>query len=492
MTWTRTGHVFISSHDARAQFGLSRPDLAQLRKNSIVKECPFGGDTLRIQYPLDEVVALAKEKLGDERILAEYERHLRQETQDGGDAKRRNSVFGYRADRYWYSAPSTSTVEGRESVRQGLVSNSMICCVKSVVWFYTGSHAIFADLMHSVADVANYGYRLLELRRSSQTRDHTHPYGYAPLRYITADRSFVILGGLGCIVPFWASASEMHAMLNGSVVASALTTDMLLPSAVVFGASMVLEGLAVRTAYHEILGQAKAMMTQEELEACTAPWMRCARYLKEGPDIMSVATLCEASSGVVGAGVGLGGLALSWYFETAIFDVGASLIMASSVGAVAGFLMQRSGSALLGRTLPTTRMLNIVERLQERPTVEAVYDVKTEVLGTDTVRFKAEVQFNAEAITESILGIGRPSSLITPENITMAPDRMPEKLETQLQEILPKLRNGFSSNVEAENWLHENNALFYEALAWEIKMTERQIRADLQDFRNVHIDLEPW
>merc|ERR1719401_1472534 len=80
--------------------------------------------------------------------------------------------------------------------------------------------------------------------------------------------------------------------------------------------------------------------------------------------------------------------------------------MASSVGAVSLGLLHRSGEALLGRTLPMKRVELIVERLEERATIFAVYDVKTEVVGTDTVRFKAEVHFNSEAITKCILQIG--------------------------------------------------------------------------------------
>merc|ERR1712178_595094 len=104
----------------------------------------------------------------------------------------------------------------------------------------------------------------------------------------------------------------------------------------------------MRTAYHEIVGQAMAGMTHQE-DLALGNWKRCVRYIRDGPDVMSVATFCEASSGVLGGGVGLCGLGLSWYYGTALFDVGASVIMASLVGAVSFFLLQRSGSALLGR-----------------------------------------------------------------------------------------------------------------------------------------------
>ena len=36
-----------------------------------------------------------------------------------------------------------------------------------------------------------------------------------------------------------------------------------------------------------------------------------------------------------------------------------------------------------------------------------MHDVKTEVYGTKAVRYKAEIQFNAEAITRRCRGLGR-------------------------------------------------------------------------------------
>lgn len=282
-------------------------------------------------------------------------------------------------------------------------------------------------------------------------------------------------------------------MLHGDVAASVMDSNMLAASGFVFVTSMALESFAMRTAYREILVQSEAGMTPQELASLTSPSSRTIAYCRDGPDIMSVATFCEASSGVVGAGVGLTGLGLSWYFQTAVFDVGSSLLMASSVGMVSFFLLQRSGAALLGRTLPISRVIPIVERLEERRTITSVYDVKTQVLGTDTVRFKAEVLFNAEAITDSILGTSRPEEdTFSTDDGAPRPERVPVRLETQLKDLLGKAQGGFASEEKMTDWLHENNAIFYETLAWELKQVERQIRVDLQDFRHVYIDLEPW
>ena len=74
---------------------------------------------------------------------------------------------------------------------------------------------------------------------------------------------------------------------------------------------------------------------------------------------MSVATLLEAATGVLGGGIGLVGLSLSWYCQSRVYDIGASLVMGSLVSGVSYFLLQRTQAALLGRALPEHLVMNL-------------------------------------------------------------------------------------------------------------------------------------
>jgi len=517
-------------------FALTREDLSTL--SFFTKESPYEAQNPPFrQYELQEVVKLALHKHGEEGLLKHFWSgvlpaskrllpgnvpqlygHLGEE-ESGDDMSVR-----YTQKKYWYNSPSTSTVEGRQSVLQGLRTNVAICSVKSGVWVMTGSHVVFADLMHSFADVANYSYRLLELNRSSRTRDAAHPYGYAPLRYITADRSFVFLFFVGGVCPVIIGLRELTAHIP--------VCDHLIAPAIVFLASAVLEGAAVKAAYHEILSQAEKEQVESAVSWLPLNFGRVFGYLREGRDVMSTATFTEASSGVLGAGVGLGGLWASWYLQSGVPDVGCSIVMGALVCGVSSFLMRKSGNALLGRTLPSWRVQALVSRLESHPAVCSLYDVKTEIVGTDTVRFKAEVQFNSHAITERLLQAGlRPST--AHGSTTLAAESQPiaaaaataaacaafgagampsseapsaaatyATLSKRLQRALPELASvtaQSSATTEAQGrvtamspWLCRNNDLFYEALVWELKDVERVLRAELGDFKNVHIDLEPW
>jgi len=511
-------NIWIRGSEARKKFKLTRDDLVDL--TSIQKESPYevGGPPFQ-QYPLQEVVQIALRKHGVETLLRHYIYNSRRKRFSKDAYRKSGKLYGtYEEEldddvgggnrlpfkRYWYNAPSASTTEGRESVLKGLKVNSAICVAKGGVWFATGSHVMFADWMHSIADVANYSYRLIELKRSAKFRDGAHPYGYAPLRYITADRSFVFLLFVGGVFPLLTGLSELIEA-HGKVPLG----EHLLAPAVVFLISAGLEGVAVSTAYREILslsekeGASADSQTKAEFRELRSTFFGrlrlVRRYLGEGRDVMSTATFTEASSGVLGAGVGLCGLASSWIYQSGTPDVAASMVMASMICGLGTFLLRNSGTALLGNTLPDVRVEDLVSLIEAHAAVVCVYDVKTELVGTDTVRFKAEVQFNPQTITERILDVGchledaaNWSSKGTPPHALDARAVLAE----QMQNILPHLKHGAPKtgepDAERDAWLFRNNSMFYEALAWELKDVERLLRHELVDFRNVHIDLEPW
>jgi len=546
----------IRRKDAKSWFGFSSDDLQALEDRVVLKQSPYETShavgALR-HYAADDLVELMSQKRADDpkkwshdQILHNYKQYLKKPTGErarlreklygGGSGEAQVRLYGNQALRAALRKQTAGSLEGRESIQQGLISNVAICLVKGTVWIITGSHAIFADLMHSTADVSNYAYRLYTLPQTSKERDFTRPYGYATLRFIAADRSFVILGGLGFVVPFITAGGELwHALARHASVDTIAATVAVAPeshliaAAGIFLASMALEGVAMRTALHEILEAAP----QGEFWGMT-PAERLRRYMREGADIMTVATFTEAGSGVVGSAVGICGIALSYYFESGIWDMGASLIMATAVGGAAKFLLSRSGDLLMHSTLPVQRVERLVDKLEALPSIVAAYDVKTQVIGTDTVRFKAEVQFNPEAITAElidrrVMGLvgsvglagdaqGARSELLDSPRVSATPgwghggkqnlaaqrslelqfkhQRMLSNTMAQLRGQLTKqvrlMNAGLDSPEATEDWLYDTTTIFYEALAWQTKRAEEVLLEELRDYRHVHIDLEPW
>ena len=166
-----------------------------------------------------------------------------------------------------------------------------------------------------------------------------------------------------------------------------------------------------------------------------------------------------------------GGVLLASHYGTMLPDTLASLAMSGCVGGVALFLLSRSTQSLLGKTLPLPQVLDITRMLKDDPVVVAVYDVKTEVLGVTTVRFKAEIEFNAEAVTRRRISDGG------------------------WEDVCRSMRA--AADVEGvatgEDWVMKNDSLFLFALTGEIKRLETNIKKMLgPQFTTVHCDLEPW
>eukprot|EP00755_Sulcionema_specki_P022445 Sspe_Gene.76528::Locus_47820_Transcript_2_2_Confidence_0.750_Length_1789::g.76528::m.76528/K14696/SLC30A9, ZNT9; solute carrier family 30 (zinc transporter), member 9 len=445
-------HVSMSPRRARQDFGLTNKDLQGLKP--VIRENPYGdkyNDFLLYWKP--DVVKRALQLRTEEQLVSHY-----RETLDSKyHADKARKIYGMAGVRRWYHEPTGRSPEGMKSIQQGLISNTVVCGLKAGAFTYTGSAAIFADMMHSAADAANYLYRLMSLRWSKQQADVHHPYGYAPLRYICADRSFVSLLMIGGIIPLLHGIHEITQLL--SFVTLAPPPNLLLISGSVLGGSVLMEMLALRAASAEIKEQAKERNIPFKVA------------LLQGTDIMSSATFLEAGCGVVGGLVGMTGLFITFLTGNAVADAAASVLMAGIVTGTASFLLGRTGSALLGQTIPVDRVTSVISMLEEDEVVEDVYDVKTQVFG-NTARFKAEVHFNAEAVTRKRLQL---------ENVS-------SKQAQQLHDELKCLK----TVKESEDWLMRNDAQFMLAISHETTRLKYLVRSHLSEYQLVYVDLNPW
>ena len=76
--------------------------------------------------------------------------------------------------------------QGKGAVRAilyALVANAGIAVAKGGAAFWTGSGAMLAETLHSIADCANQGLLLLGLKRSQRPADANHPLGYGRATY---------------------------------------------------------------------------------------------------------------------------------------------------------------------------------------------------------------------------------------------------------------------------------------------------------------------
>jgi zinc transporter 9 len=134
------------------------------------------------------------------------------------------------------------------SVRLSIATNTAIAVSKGFGWFVTGSPTLFAETIHSLADVGNQVLLQIGEVRSRAGPDRAHPFGRGQETYFWALVSAVSVFFVGCGINLY---HGMHALIDPqpSEPFSLLVLGLLL-------FALVLESYTFRTAWREIGGRA--------------------------------------------------------------------------------------------------------------------------------------------------------------------------------------------------------------------------------------------
>lgn len=322
--------------------------------------------------------------------------------------------------------------------------NSANFVAKSVAWMYTGSHSMFAESVHSLADTVNQLILAVGIRKSLQSPTADHPYGYHPMRYIAPLISGVGIFCVGCglsiyhgfealmssepelfISPFWA-----YGILSFSLVSESTTLIMAL-KALRYGAK-------------------KSKQTVRE-------------YVAQNSDPGLIVVLLEDLAAVLGIGVAAGCMALSSYFNTHVFDACGSLIIGSLLGAVATFIIKKNTTALVGKSIPRKTLNNINRIIEKDVLIRAIHDVKATDLGNGVVRYKAEVDVDGRELTRKYL----------------------EKID--LKELLSDIKE-IKSEKDAETFVLAHGEGVVDLLGAEVDRIEKELRVSIITSMKVLVD----
>jgi len=337
----------------------------------------------------------------------------------------------YIRDRRYSTRVTTST----RAVTVALSVDLVIGTAKVVTFLLTGSTAIMAEMLHSVADLTNQGLLVIGIARSRRGPDRNYPYGFGRSRYIWAllSAAGVLFVGSGVSVVrgverVWAPEPLEHLGWGLGVLLVSLVAESI---SFLFGLS------AVRSSARE----AKQSVRQ---------------YIGIGPDPMGVAVVLEDASAVFGVLLASAGIALAEFTGNPAWDGAASVAIGLLLGASAIFLINRNRRLLLGPAPSSESVARMMSILEGSPVVSKIYDVKLSQLGADAVRFKAEVTFDGRALAKRLLqGTDLDatwSSLTGPEalerllvefgsEVTDAIGDEIDRLEAELAEAAPEARH---------------------------------------------------
>src|SRR6478609_7948824 len=86
---------------------------------------------------------------------------------------------------------------GSKAIVAAFLANIGIAVAKIIAWLLSGSAAMMAEAIHSLADSGNQLLLMFGGRRSRRAADRDHPFGYGRERYIYAFLVSIILFSVG-------------------------------------------------------------------------------------------------------------------------------------------------------------------------------------------------------------------------------------------------------------------------------------------------------
>lgn len=263
----------------------------------------------------------------------------------------------------------------RLAILAALVANSTIAVAKFVAFALTGSAAMLAEAIHSVADSSNQGLLLYGSRAARQPADITHPFGRGKEVYFWSFLVAVMLffgGGVWAFLHGWEAISHPEPL--GSLTAGFVVLTLAL------GLESVSFGIAVRE-FNRRRGS-------------TPIW----RAIRESKDASLIVILLEDTAAMLGLILALGGTTLAWATGDSRWDGAASLLIGVMLAVVAVVLAAEIKALLIGEAAGRRDRALIGAVLLEVDEISAVGRLLTMHMGPDDLLVNVEVDF-VESVT---------------------------------------------------------------------------------------------
>ncbi|XP_062514812.1 proton-coupled zinc antiporter SLC30A9, mitochondrial-like [Corticium candelabrum] len=456
-TYTYQGNTYISATRALNDYLLDFSDLDNLTQYAVRDAYGDAERPVELMYRLQDVRQKAFQVWGSKEALENEAKQRQLETEE--DEKRRKQLgaligylkksvkdktrqavdheaFGAREDRVSFLHGSARIV------MYAIVSNATVMLFKVVAWLYTGSSSMLSESIHSFVDTANQALLAFGIAQSIRRPDPDHPYGFSRAQYV-----YALISGMGVFF-LGAGVSLYHGVTS---LLHPPTLQSLPVALTVLGGSLLVETGVLLSAFSHIRRSAfDSKVSFRE-------------YVIRGRDPSAVAVLMEDSAAVLGVFLAASCLGLTYVFNNPVYDAIGSICIGTLLGTVALFLVRRNGELLVGRTIDAHKLRQIIEIIEDDVMVRSIHDVKAVDLGANTLRFKAEVNFDGREVARAHVS------------------RL--DLEPLLREVSQLTTVG-----EFEQFLLHHGEQVVDVLAIEVDRIEKNIKKANPDCR--HVDLE--
>ncbi|MDP8977502.1 MAG: cation diffusion facilitator family transporter [Actinomycetota bacterium] len=256
------------------------------------------------------------------------------------------------------------------AVVAAMCANLGVAAAKFIAFAVTGSAAMLAEGLHSVADTSNQALLMLGQERSRKAPTQMHPFGYGPERYFWAFLVAVLLF----------TGGSMFSLYEGyQKVVAPHTLGNLRWAFGVLVVAMVFEGFSLRTAVREANAER------------TGSWWR---YIRGTRTPETAVVLLEDTAAETGLLVALVGLGLAVVTGNPVFDAFASIGIGLVLGVVAVILAVEMKSLLIGESARQEDLDVIREVASSHSRFEELLDLRTMHLGPNDLLVAMKVELD--------------------------------------------------------------------------------------------------
>jgi cation diffusion facilitator family transporter len=263
--------------------------------------------------------------------------------------------------------------ESGGAILAAFLANVGIAAAKFAGFLITGSSALLAESIHSLADSSNQGFLVLGAHRARHRPTDLHQFGYGRARYFWAFVVAVVLfslGGLFSLYEGYHKVADPHEVSSPGVALAIL------------GIAMLFEGAALRTSVRH---------AQPERRGRSWP-----AFIRRSRSPELPVLLLEDSGALVGLSFALLGIVLSLLTGNPVFDGIGTLAIGALLIGIGGVLAVEMSSLLLGESASPDVMGRIEGEIVDAPEVLRVIHLRTQHLGPEDLLVAAKVEFAHE------------------------------------------------------------------------------------------------
>ncbi|MGV8913287.1 MAG: cation diffusion facilitator family transporter [Rhodoglobus sp.] len=261
---------------------------------------------------------------------------------------------------------------GNKAIVAALLANSGIAVTKFIAFAISGSSAMLAEGVHSVADAGNQGLLLLGGKKAKKHADAEHPFGYGRERYVYAFVVSIVLFSVGGMFSLYEGINKLqepHPLEQEWLPITVLLI------------AIVLESFSLRTAVRE-----------SNLVRGKQSWIAFIRHAK-APELPVV--LLEDVAALLGLVLALSGVGLTIVTGDSMWDAIGTIAIGILLVLVAIILGIETKSLLVGEGATVKQRNLIRDAINAHPDVRSLIHMKTLYLGPEELLVGAKIDFGS-------------------------------------------------------------------------------------------------